>query len=97
MAEGCVTSLAFGNKRKRILFAHTQENSSSTPRAPLLPRSLWSLPAPLVMAARPSPAMGSGVQHLAGRGLGFPAPRAMRERKGQTQVRASRGAPPWYK
>lgn len=46
MDEGCVTSLAFGNKRRRILFAHTEENSSSPPHAPLLPHSLWSLPAP---------------------------------------------------
>ena len=31
MAEERVTSLSFGNKRKRILFAHTEENSSSFP------------------------------------------------------------------
>ena len=31
MAEERVTSLAFGNKRKQILFAHTEENSSPFP------------------------------------------------------------------
>ena len=57
MAEERVTSLAFGNKRKRILFAHTEENSSpfphktQTPRAGLpedthAPPSFWSTPAP---------------------------------------------------
>lgn len=31
MAGEGVTSLPFGNKRKRMLFAHTEENSSSFP------------------------------------------------------------------
>lgn len=78
MAEEWVTSLAFGNKRKRILFAHTEENSSSfphetqTPRAGLpedthAPPSLWCSPAP-----------GGSGQASIGRGRQSSEPRGQR-------------------
>ena len=56
MAEERVTSLSFGNKRKRILFAHTEENSSPFPHetqtAPgKAPRGHTHSPLPLVFTS----------------------------------------------
>lgn len=56
MAEERVTSLAFGNKRKRTLFAHTEENSSPFPHetqtAPgKAPRGHTHSPLPLVFTS----------------------------------------------
>lgn len=62
MDEEWVTSPAFGNKRKRILFAHTEENSSSFPHKtrwpwPGLPEDTHAPPppSPLVLTSPPPP------------------------------------------
>lgn len=83
MAEERVTSLAFGNKRKRILFAHTEENSSPFPHetqtAPgKAPRGHTHSPLPLVFTSprrwRPGldrSAVGGRVQNPVGSGAGW--------------------------
>lgn len=70
-----VTSPAFGNKRKRILFAHTEENSCSPPHERArAPRGQTHTCSPSLLgrtlAARLRSAVGHGVQDLEGRGLG---------------------------
>lgn len=86
MAEEWVTSPAFGNKRKRILFAHTEENSSSFPHETRRPRPglpedtlathppspvPFSLYQPPVVVARPRSSVGCRVQNPVGSGAGI--------------------------